>query len=83
MPTTLPRVNVTFDRQTHEQLARLAKGKRESLGSLVSDLVRTQLELMEDMALAEAAEKRLATFKRKDAWSTEDLLRWNRSRRRR
>ena len=80
MPTTLPRVNVTFDSQTHEVLSLLAKGKHESLGGLIAEMVQTQLELMEDLALGELAEKRLLSFKRDDALTTENFLRWNKAR---
>jgi len=83
MPTILPRVNVTFDSQTHKVLSFLAKGKHESLGGLIAEMVQTQLELMEDLALGELADKRLTTFKRDDALTSESFLKWNKSRKNR
>ena len=83
MPTTLPRVNVTFDSKTHQVLSLLARGKHESLGGLIAEMVQAQLELMEDLALADLADKRLASFTRDDALTTENLLRWNKARKHR
>ncbi len=82
MPTTLPRVNVTFERSTYEILEAISKMEHASLSQIVSELVRYALELAEDLALVRVAEKRLETFKRDDVISSEDLLKWNKSRRR-
>lgn len=82
MPTTLPRVNVLFERPIYELLEEISKSEKTSLSQVVSGLVKTALELAEDLALAKEAEKRLGTFQRDDALSTDDLLKWNKSRNR-
>lgn len=43
MPTSLPRVQVTFSKETHSVLKKLAKGK--SLSKVVVELVHIALEL--------------------------------------
>lgn len=82
MPTTLPRVNVAFERSTYEVLEAISKVEHASLSHIVSRLVKYALELAEDLALVQGAEKRLNTFKRDDAISSAELLKWNKSRRR-
>ena len=81
MPTTLPRVNVVFERGTYEVLEEISKAEHASLSHIVSKLVNYALELAEDLALVQNAEKRLASFKRDDAFQTKDLLKWNKGRR--
>lgn len=83
MPTTLPRVNVAFERPIYEILKEVSKAEGASLSQVVTQLVQSALELAEDLALASAAEKRLQTFQRDDALRSDDLLRWNRARKRR
>ena len=80
MTTTLPRVQVSFEPNTYQILEELSKAKHEPLSSVVEDLVEKAIALLEDLALAEFTEKRLASFRRDDALSTEDLLKWNKSR---
>lgn len=82
MPTTLPRVNVPFERPIYELLEEISKSEKTSLSQVVAGLVKTALELTEDLALAKEAEKRLGTFRRDDALSSDDLLKWNKSRNR-
>ncbi len=82
MPTTLPRVNVSFERPVYEALAEIAKAEGTSLSQTVARLVQSALELAEDLALAEAAEKRLKIFSRDDAFDSSELLQWNRNRKR-
>lgn len=81
MPTTLPRVNVAFDRGTYKALEELSKAEHASLSNIVSKLVAYALELAEDLALGERAEERLESFRRDGALTSEDLLKWNRARR--
>ena len=83
MPTTLPRINVPFELSTYEVLQEISKVEHTSLSQVVAKLVQTALELAEDVYLAQLADKRLGTFRRDDALSSEDLLRWNKSRRKR
>lgn len=81
MPTTLPRVNVPFEIPVYEILKAISKAQGTSLSQMVSRLVKYALELAEDLALANEADKRLATFRRDDALSSENLLKWNKGRR--
>ena len=80
MPTTLPRVNVAFERSTYEVLEEISKVEHASLSHVVSKLVKYALELAEDLALVQTAEKRLETFRRDDAVKSKDLIRWNKNR---
>ncbi|MBI3322807.1 MAG: hypothetical protein HYZ94_03905 [Candidatus Omnitrophica bacterium] len=80
MPTTLPRVNVPFERPIYELLEEISKSEKTSLSQVVAGLVKTALELAEDLALAKEAEKRLGGFRRDDALSSDDLLKWNKNR---
>lgn len=80
MPTTLPRATVTFKSDIFEVLERLAIARKVSLSELISEMVTTSLEFVEDIALAEIGDERLKTFSRDDALTTDELLKWNRSR---
>ena len=70
MATTLPRLNVTFERPTYEVLQRIANAQRLSLSGLVARLVESALDLAEDLSLSQIAEERLASFRRDDALSS-------------
>ncbi|MBI2094270.1 MAG: hypothetical protein HYT88_06085 [Candidatus Omnitrophica bacterium] len=83
MPTTLPRVNVPFEPATYSILRQFSRTQHASLSQVVSRLVKYAIELSEDLALAEVAEERLGTFRRDDALSTEQILRWNKGRKNR
>ena len=80
MPTDLPRVNVAFDRYTYEILEDISRAEHASKSHIVSKLVRYALELADDLALVRQAEKRLQGFRRDDAFSSQDLMAWNKSR---
>ncbi len=80
MPTTLPRVNVTFEPSTYEVLEQISKTEHASMSQIVSKLVSCALELAEDLALVQTAEKRLRSFKRDDALKTKELLKWIKNR---
>lgn len=80
MPTTLPRETVTFKRDIHEILEDLCKERGISMSQLISDLVETALDFVEDLALRDVAEQRLKTFNRDDAVSLEEMTKWNKSR---
>lgn len=80
MPTTLPRVNVSFQRPTYEALERISQVEHASLAEVVSKLVSYALDLSEDLYLAGIAEKRLKNFQRDDALTSDEVLRWNRTR---
>ena len=80
MPTTLPRETVTFKRDIHEILEELAEERGVSMSQLISDLVETALEFVEDLALNDVAEQRRKTFNRDDAVSLDEMTKWNESR---
>ena len=80
MPTTLPRVNVVFEKGTYEILEEISKVEHASLSHIVSKLVNYALKLAEDLAVVQDAEKRLLSFKRDDAIETKELLKWNKAR---
>lgn len=80
MPTTLPRVQVSFEPATYAMLEQVSQAEGASLSHVVASLVRTSLELAEDLALAQVGEARLASFRRDDALTTDALLTWNRAR---
>ena len=83
MPTTLPRVNVPFERAVYEALEEIARAEGTSLSQTVARLVQSALELAEDLALGETAQERIKTFQRDNTLDTKELLRWNRARRKR
>ena len=80
MPTTAPRVNVTFDPLVREILLEISKAQNASLSEIVNQLVRSALELAEDLALVQYGEERLRNFRRDDALTSEELLKWNKGR---
>lgn len=59
VPTTHPRVNVTFDDATYNALHGLADSRRQSVSNVVRELVFQAMELFEDLELAKIAEERL------------------------
>ena len=72
MPTSNPRVNVTFEPNLNDQVALLAKQEHKSVSKLVKDLVIEALEKREDMYLSTLAEQRdvndKQTISHQDAW---------------
>lgn len=80
MPTTLPRVHVTFEKPIYNALRELAKSQNLHLSAFIHKLVVSALSLAEDLAFVDIAEERLKTFRRDDAISSQDLLQWNRNR---
>jgi metal-responsive CopG/Arc/MetJ family transcriptional regulator len=79
MPAKNPRVNVVLERPLYATLDRLARRDGTSLSSKARDLLRDALELYEDIALAEVARARDATFDRSAALTHEAV--WRRRRR--
>jgi len=67
MPTKQPRVNVVLERPLYEALSRLARRDEVSLSLKARDLLRTALEIEEDLVLAGFAEVRERSFNRKKA----------------
>ena len=58
MPTKNPRINVVLEKPLYDNIERLAKKDGVSLSLKVRDLVKEALELQEDIALSNLAEKR-------------------------
>ncbi|MBI4699199.1 MAG: toxin-antitoxin system, antitoxin component [Nitrospirae bacterium] len=65
MPAKNPRINVVLEKPLYHNVERLAKKDGVSLSFKVRDLVREALEIEEDVALSQFAEKREKTFDRK------------------
>jgi hypothetical protein len=73
MPTTKPRINVVLEKPLHKRVAGLAKRDGVSLSLKVRDLVREAIEIEEDTALAQIAEKREKGFKKSKAVKHSDI----------
>jgi hypothetical protein len=69
MPTKQPRVNVVLERPLYEALSRLAQRDEVSLSLKARDLLKSALEIEEDVVLARFAEERERSFDRKKALS--------------
>ena len=52
------------------------------MSQLIHKLVTSALEFAEDLTLSEVAAKRLESFNRDDAMTTGEMLKWNKTRRR-
>lgn len=57
MPTTKPRINITFQPETAALLKQLARRSKKSVASLAKDMVLDALERREDAALLRFAEE--------------------------
>jgi hypothetical protein len=75
MPTTNPRLNVTFQPETAALLAQMAKREGKSVASLTKELVLDALERREDIALSLLAERREKEQKGKRFYSHEETWR--------
>lgn len=64
MPSTNPRISVVCEKPLYAAIAKIANRDGASMSSVAHDLVLESLELREDIALAEIAGKRTATFER-------------------
>jgi hypothetical protein len=64
MPTSNPRINVVLEKPIYKGVERLAKRDGVSLSLKVRDLVKEAMEIEEDIALANVAEKREKGFTR-------------------
>jgi hypothetical protein len=73
MPTKNPRINVVLEEPIYYNIARLAKRDGVSLSLKVRDLVKEALEIEEDIALSQFAEKREKTFERKKTLSHDEV----------
>ncbi len=73
MPTKHPRINVVLEQGLYNALADLAEQEGISKSMAIRDLVKEAMELREDVALAEIAEKREKTFDPDTALSHEEV----------
>ena len=81
MATTLPRLQVSFDdKRIFDMLKQMAKEEGRSMAQVVYGLIKTALELGEDLSLGDTAKGRLETFGRDDGLSTQEILKWNQAR---
>ena len=80
MPAVNPRLNLTINKEIYGMLERLASTEKLPLAETATRLLETALQLGEDLVCGEVAAKRLKSFRRDDALSTENLLKWNRPR---
>ena len=62
MPAKNPRINVVLEKPLYNTIERLATKEGISLSTKVRDLIKEALEIEEDIALSEFAEKREQTF---------------------
>ena len=80
MPTLMQRVQVPFEAEIFEALTAMSKAEKIPMSQLINKLVTSALEFAEDLMLSEVASKRAETFRRDDAMSTKEMLKWNKSR---
>ena len=64
MPANNPRVNVVLERPLYDALVRLARRDGVSLSKKTRDLVRSALEMHENVVLTEIAAERQRTIDR-------------------
>lgn len=83
MPTMNPRVYVTLEPETRQLLEEISEAENSSISNVVSKLVNYALGLAEDLALVEKADQRLSSFCRDDAFTSDDIIKWNKSRKKR
>ena len=82
MPTIMQRVQVPFEAEIFEALTAIAKAEKIPMSQLIHKLVTSALEFAEDLTLSEVATKRLESFRRDDAMTTEEMLKWSKNRKR-
>ena len=72
MPTSNPRINVTFEPKLSDQINLMATYEHKSTSKLIRELVLEALEKREDIYLSNVAESRdrgnQKTISHKDAW---------------
>lgn len=67
MPASNPRVNVVLEPPLYHAIERLAHRDKVSLSTKMRDLVREALEVAEDIALTDFADRRARSFHRRTA----------------
>jgi hypothetical protein len=74
MPSTNPRIHVVCEKPLYAAIAEIAARDGASLSSVVHDLLIESLELREDMALSQIADKRAAAFERSTALTADEVF---------
>jgi hypothetical protein len=73
MPAKNPRINVVLEEPVYSSVERLARKDGVSLSLKVRDLIREALEIEEDIALTQFAEKREKTFTKKKSLKHDEV----------
>ena len=73
MPAKNPRVNIVVEPPLYRAMHDLAASQGLSLSTVARDLIREAIEFREDVSLAAFADTRMKTFRRKAAFSHEDV----------
>ena len=73
MPTKNARVNVVLEKPLYATVDEIAREEGVSKSMVVRDLIREAIEIREDIALAEFAEKREKKFNAKKALTHKDV----------
>ena len=73
MPTKNPRINLVIEAPVYAQIEQLAARRGISLSMAARDLIREALVMEEDVALAELANEREATFRDDTALSHDEV----------
>jgi hypothetical protein len=73
MPTKNPRINVALEKPVYSTIEKLAHERGISLSMVTRDLIREALEILEDTALAQVAEKREASLAGRRALSHDEV----------
>ena len=82
MQTTMQRVQVPFESEIYAALTAISKAEKMPMSQLINKLVTSALEFAEDLTLSEVATKRLEAFRRDDAMTTKEMLKWNKTHKR-
>ena len=73
MPSKNPSINIVVDPAVYAQIEQLAERRGISLSTAARDLIRDALEMEEDVALAELADEREASFREDASLSHEEV----------
>jgi hypothetical protein len=73
MPTQNPRINIVLDNSLYQNVRFLARKDNISLSAKVRDLLKEALEIQEDIALSEFAEKRDVSWNDPEALTHDDV----------
>jgi len=74
MPAINPRINVVCNKNLYTAIAEIAARDGASLSAVAHDLLLESLELREDIALAQVADKRAANFDRSVALTADQVF---------